>query len=178
MNKAVFLDRDGVLNQTIFRMGKPRAPYTLEEFTLFAGVKEAIDLLKRNQFILIVVTNQPDVARGWVSEDAVHAVNDKLQELIPVDEIKICFHTEKDNCLCRKPRPGMLLEAAHERDIDLSLSWIIGDRHSDVEAGRSAGCKTILIGEGDHSSSVVPDYQFENLLAAAKLIVEINISGR
>jgi D-glycero-D-manno-heptose 1,7-bisphosphate phosphatase len=149
LKKAVFLDRDGVLNQTIFRMGKPRAPYTLDEFHLCEGVQEGISLLKEGGYLLIVVTNQPDVARGWVSREAVDAVNGKLKELIEVDDILACFHTEKDQCECRKPRPGMLLEAARNYKIDLSSSWMIGDRYSDVEAGISAGCKTILIGEGD-----------------------------
>lgn len=173
MKRAVFLDRDGVLNRTIFRDGKPRAPYTLEDFALLDGVPEGIDLLRRHQFDLIVVTNQPDVARGWVSKEAVDAVNDKLRELIFVDDIKICFHDSKENCQCRKPRPGMLLEAARERNIDLKNSYMIGDRHSDVEAGIAAGCKTILIGEGDHSANVSPDYKFESLFEAAKLIISL-----
>lgn len=173
MKKAVFLDRDGVLNRTIFRDGKPRAPYTLEDFALIEGVPEGIKLLRENKFDLIVVTNQPDVARGWVSREAVDAVNMKLRELIEVDDIKICFHDTNANCECRKPKPGMILEAAQERNIDLENSFMIGDRHSDVEAGIAAGCRTILIGEGDHSAKVVPDYKFESLLDAARLIVSL-----
>lgn len=172
MKKAVFLDRDGVLNKTIFRDGKPRAPYTVEDFFLFDDVPEAIELLRQNNFVLIVVTNQPDVARGWVSKEAVHAVNQKLSELINVDDIKICFHDSHEDCPCRKPRPGMLLEAASERDIDLRSSFMIGDRHSDVQAGIAAGCQTILIGQGDHSSRVTPDYQASSLLEAARFIVK------
>lgn len=171
MRKAVFLDRDGVLNQTIFRNGKPRAPYTLEEFSLFSGVVEGIQLLKEQGYVLIVVTNQPDVARGWVSKEAVDAVNNKLRELIPVDDIKICFHTEKDHCSCRKPQPGMLLEAARERDIDLSQSYMLGDRYSDIEAGIRAGCRTILIGPGDEKGIYSPDFQLDSLFEAAKKIV-------
>ena len=172
MKKCVFLDRDGVLNQTIFRMGKERAPYTLEEFALFDGVKESLELLKEKQFVLIVVTNQPDVARGWVSREAVDAVNEKLKELVSVDEIKVCFHTEKDNCSCRKPEPGMLLEAGRDYDIDFKSSWMIGDRYSDILAGKRAGCRTILIGAGDNSEVVKPDYQFGSLSEAARLIIK------
>ncbi len=171
MTRAIFLDRDGVLNRTIFRDGKPRAPYKLEDFFLFDGVSEAIELFRTNHFTLIVVTNQPDVARGWVSKEAVDAVNNRLRELIHVDDVKICFHDSKENCLCRKPKPGMLLEAASERGIDLAASFMIGDRHSDIEAGISAGCKTVLIGEGDHSSNVIPDFQFSSLLEAARVII-------
>jgi D-glycero-D-manno-heptose 1,7-bisphosphate phosphatase len=174
LNRAIFLDRDGVLNQTIFRNGKPRAPYTLEDFKLFAGVPEATQLFKSVNFILIVVTNQPDVARGWVTEKAVHDVNNKLRELIVVDEIKICFHTEKDHCTCRKPRPGMLLEAAKDWNIDMAQSYMIGDRYSDVEAGQSAGCRTILIGEGDSPGVILPDYRHSSLLEAAHQILGLN----
>lgn len=173
MKRAVFLDRDGVLNKTIFRDGKPRAPYTLEDFGLLEGVPEGIELLRKNKFTLIVVTNQPDVSRGWVSREAVDIVNNKLRELIEVDDIKICFHDSKENCLCRKPKPGMLLEAAREQNIDLRNSFMIGDRHSDVEAGIDAGCKTFLVGEGDHSSTVTPDYQVKSLLEAAMIIIKL-----
>lgn len=173
MKKAIFLDRDGVLNKTIFREGKARAPYTLEEFSLFQGVEEAIETLKGLQYLLIVVTNQPDVARGWVSQEMVQAVNNRIKEMIYLDDIMICYHTDKDQCLCRKPRPGMIFDAQRKWDIDLSISFMIGDRHSDVLAGKNAGCKTILIGEGDHSSDVVADFQADSLLEAAQLIASI-----
>lgn len=171
MNKAVFLDRDGVLNHTIFRDGKPRAPYQLEDFKLFSDVEEAIKLLKQNGFKLIVVTNQPDVARGWVSKNKVEEINSELARLLPLDDIKVCYHDTSDGCDCRKPKPGMLLEAARFHHIDLGLSFMIGDRHSDVEAGRAAGTSTILIGEGDHSSEIIPDFKAPSLLDAAKFIL-------
>jgi D-glycero-D-manno-heptose 1,7-bisphosphate phosphatase len=171
LNKAIFLDRDGVINQTVFRNGKPRAPYTLSEFALFLGVPEALEAFKNKGYTLIVVTNQPDVARGWVSRESVDMINDEIKELLPIDDLKICFHTEKDHCNCRKPRPGMILEAAKEWDIDLSLSYMIGDRHSDIQAGKEAGCKTILIGSGDMSSDVSPDFQLDSLLEASKIIL-------
>lgn len=170
MNKAVFLDRDGVLNHTVFKMGKPRAPYTLEEFSLIPGVYEGLQLLKDNNYLLIVVTNQPDVARGWVTKDAVEMINQHLKESLPVDEVKVCFHTEFDQCFCRKPNPGMLLEAAREWNIELPESYILGDRYSDIEAGKNAGCRTILIGEGDGPETIQPDYQKVSLLEAAYFI--------
>ena len=173
MRKAIFLDRDGVLNQTVFRNGKPRAPYTLEEFSLFPGVPEATQLLKEMDYLLIVVTNQPDVARGWVSRESVDMVNNKIKELIHLDDIKICFHTDNDQCQCRKPRPGMLFEATSEWNINVSKSFMIGDRHSDVEAGKNAGCKTILIGDGDNSSAIKPDFQKNSLLEAAQMIASL-----
>lgn len=172
MKKAVFLDRDGVINQTIFRRGKPRAPYTLEEFSFLPGVPEAIDFLKDEGFLIIVVTNQPDVARGWVSKDAVDLVNNFVKEHLGVLEVRACFHTEHDGCECRKPAPGMLVEAAASHQIDLSQSFMVGDRMSDIEAGKRAGCKTVLIGEGETGEvQVTPDFQAASLLSASGWIV-------
>jgi D-glycero-D-manno-heptose 1,7-bisphosphate phosphatase len=172
MNKAIFLDRDGVINQTIFRDGKARAPYTMEDFKLFEGVKEAITTFKAHGFLTIIVTNQPDVARGWVSLEAVHMINRMILDLVPIDAIKICFHTEKDHCICRKPSPGMLLEAAREWEIDFSQSFMIGDRLSDIEAGKRAGCQSVLIGDGYQELSLIkPDSQFLSLLEASQWII-------
>lgn len=167
--RAVFLDRDGVINQTIFRMGKPRAPYTLEEFSFLPGVPEAITFLRQEGFELIIVTNQPDVARGWVSREAVDIVNEYIGRELGISDIRACFHTEKDNCDCRKPRPGMLLEAAKEHNIDLENSYMVGDRESDVAAGKNAGCKTILISNGSEDGD--PDHVAPSLLAATGWIV-------
>lgn len=171
MKKAIFLDRDGVLNQLIIREGKAQAPYTLEEFSLYPGVVEALKIIKEAGYLAIVVTNQPDVARGWVKKESVELVNNKILELLPIDDIKICFHINSDNCECRKPMPGMLLEAAREWEIDLNHSFMIGDRYGDISAGVRAGCKTILIGigdgQGEHPS---PDYKAELLIDAVKFI--------
>jgi D-glycero-D-manno-heptose 1,7-bisphosphate phosphatase len=167
--KAVFLDRDGVINQTIFRMGKPRAPYTLEEFSFLPGVSEAVNFLREEGFELIVVTNQPDVARGWVSREAVDQVNKYISEALGIQDIRACFHTEHDKCECRKPNPGMLLEAALELDIDLEKSFMVGDRGSDIEAGKRAGCKTVLISSSTEEGD--PDHISPSLMAATGWIV-------
>lgn len=171
MNRAVFLDRDGVINKTIFKMGKPRAPYSMEEFAFIDGVEEAVKKLKADGFLTIIVTNQPDVARGWVGMDKVELVNNFVLKTLQVDEVKSCFHTNEDNCDCRKPRPGMILEAAKKFKIDLAQSFMVGDRLSDVEAGQRAGCTSILVGEGDGATGIMPDYQCENLLAASSWIL-------
>lgn len=171
MNKAFFLDRDGVLNQTVFRNGKERAPYELSEFKLHEGVTEAIQLLKESGFKLIVVTNQPDVARGWVTKEKVDLVNNKIQELLEVDDIKVCFHIDQDNCECRKPRPGMLLEAGREFMVDMGQSFMAGDRTSDIEAGKNAGCRTILIGHGNEQTGAAPDFKFDSLYQAVNFIL-------
>lgn len=175
MKKAIYLDRDGVINKLITRNGKAQAPYTLEEFDLYPGVIEACEQIKKSEFLSIIVTNQPDVARGWVSAESVHMINDRILELLPIDDIKICFHTNSDQCKCRKPMPGMLLEAAQEWDIDLSESFMIGDRYGDVFAGAAAGCKTILVGPGDlvsiQGDFPTPDYKVDSLLEAVQIIL-------
>lgn len=172
MKKAIFLDRDGVLNKLIIREGKAQAPYTLEEFELYQGVVEAVEKIKAAGFLAIVVTNQPDVARGWVARDSVDLINNKIKELLPVDDIKICFHVSADNCGCRKPLPGMLTEAAKEWDIDLKNSWMIGDRYGDISAGVNAGCKTILIGAGDaNADHPEPDFRAAYLIEAVSFFL-------
>ena len=169
--KAVFLDRDGVINKTIFRMSKERAPYSLEEFAFIDGVLEAVSELKKAGFLIIVVTNQPDVARGWVKMEQVVLVNNFVKEHLPVDEIKVCFHTEKDNCPCRKPMPGMLLEAGEKWKISFSESFMVGDRESDVVAGQKAGCKSILVGEHSlESLTIQPEHLCSNLREAVEWI--------
>ncbi|MBC7540215.1 MAG: HAD family hydrolase [Bacteriovorax sp.] len=173
--KAIFLDRDGVINKLIMTNGKGRAPYTLEDFDLFPGVEEACQKIKDSDFLTIVVTNQPDVARGWVERESVELINIKVRELLPIDDIKICFHTNNDNCLCRKPAPGMLLEAALEWDIDLKQSFMIGDRYGDIAAGVSAGCRTVLVGPGDvQGSSPSPDYKVSSLFEGVLIILSLN----
>lgn len=171
MNKAVFLDRDGVLNKTIHKMGKPRAPYGIEEFAFIDGVIDAIDALKQAGFVLIVVTNQPDVARGWVKREQVELVNDLVKDRLAVQEIYSCFHTENDFCECRKPKPGMLLAGAKKWDIDLSESFMVGDRSSDVEAGLAAGCKSILVGDEADHPTIMAHYRCLNLFQATQWIL-------
>jgi len=164
LNKAIFLDRDGVINNTVFKMGKPRAPYTHDEFSYCSGVSEAIGILKNAGFILVVVTNQPDVARGWVSQESVAMINQMVCRDLPLDELLACFHTEKDNCNCRKPRPGMLLAARDKFNIDMSQSVMVGDRVSDVEAGIAAGCRTVLIGSNDLQKTPKANFVADSLL--------------
>ncbi len=147
-HRAVFLDRDGVLNANLVREGKPFAPRRIEEFQLLPGVEDAVRRLKAAGFLAIVVTNQPDVAAGLTPRAAVDAMHARLRAVLPLDDIKVCWHRDGDGCNCRKPKPGMLLEAASERDLDLQSSYMIGDRWRDIDAGRAAGCTTILVDHG------------------------------
>lgn len=170
--KAVFLDRDGVINKLIMRNGLAQAPYVIEEFELYPGVTEAINQLKENQFLTVIVTNQPDVARGWVSIDSVTMINNRILELLPIDEIRICFHINEDNCHCRKPKPGMLTDAAQKWNIDLRQSFMFGDRYGDISAGKRAGCKTFLVGHGDKQGGHPdPDYKVSSLIEGVQHIL-------
>jgi D-glycero-D-manno-heptose 1,7-bisphosphate phosphatase len=145
---AVFLDRDGVLNEPIIRNGKPYPPRDLKELVLTRGASAALEGLKRQGFLLIVVTNQPDVARGKVNRADVDRINARLAAILPLDSIEVCEHDDDEQCDCRKPKPGMILRAREKFGVDLAGSFMVGDRWRDIEAGRRAGCRTILIGDG------------------------------
>lgn len=173
MPRAVFLDRDGVLNRVFLHAdGKTHPPQSLEQLEILPGVPEACMSLHRAGFLLIVVTNQPDVARGTQRREVVEAIHRELQRRIPLDEIRVCYHDHADDCLCRKPKPGMLLEAAHAWDIDFRKSYMIGDRWTDVEAGRRAGCKTALINAAlTGVRRCQPDFQTASLWEAMQWIL-------
>lgn len=145
LQKAIFLDRDGVLNKAFIREGKPYPPTSLAELQILPGVKDALGALKENGFLLIVTTNQPDVARGTIQMETVEQINSFLQASLGIDEFRTCYHDTADNCTCRKPKPGLILDAARELGIDLSKSFMVGDRWRDVEAGHAAGVKTVFI---------------------------------
>lgn len=142
---AVFLDRDGVLNRAIVRDGRPFSPSSVHEVEIPPEVPGGCRELRRRGFVLVVVTNQPEVARGRLSREAVEEIHQHLQARIPLDDIRVCYHDDGDGCTCRKPNPGMLLSAAQDWSIDLAASFLIGDRWRDIEAGRRAGCRTIFI---------------------------------
>jgi D-glycero-D-manno-heptose 1,7-bisphosphate phosphatase len=142
---AVFLDRDGVINANIERAGRPVAPVTLDQFQLLPGVPEAVTRLKAAGFLVVVVTNQPDVATGRTPKSVVEAMHAEIRRQMPVDDIRICYHVDADQCACRKPKPGLLLEAAEQYGIDLGSSFMVGDRWRDTAAGKAAGCLTIFI---------------------------------
>ena len=150
--RAVFLDRDGVLNRPVVRNGQPYPPSHVEDFELYDDVAEGCARLKAAEFLLVVITNQPDVGRGTQSRDAVEAMHVKMQSALPsLDCIEICYHAGErygEPCDCRKPRPGMILRAAAELKIDLGASYVIGDRWRDIDCARAAGCRAIFIERG------------------------------
>ncbi|MDE3165948.1 MAG: HAD family hydrolase [Acidobacteriota bacterium] len=148
MNRAVFLDRDGVLNDVILREGKPYPPASLAELRVSQGAPEALARLKAAGFLLIVVTNQPDVGRGTQSRESVEEIHRALARALPIDEFLVCWHDGREPCNCRKPKPGMVLDAAARHHIALGRSFLIGDRWRDVECGHSAGVRTVWIDRG------------------------------
>lgn len=147
MNRAVFLDRDGVLNRAVVRGGRPYPPDSLSGLEILPGVPQALGQLRQRGFLLIGVTNQPDVARGTQTREVVEAINARLMAELSLDELRVCYEDGAD-AVCRKPNPGMLLEAAERHAIDLPASWMVGDRWRDIEAGRRAGCRTVFIDRG------------------------------
>jgi len=176
---AVFLDRDGVINRAFVRDGKPFPPSTLEELEILPDVADALNQLKRHGFELVVVSNQPDVARGTQSKDNVERINRAIGYSLPISDFFTCYHTDEDNCSCRKPRPGLLLLAAQKHNLDLSKSYMVGDRWRDVEAGQSAGCKTILIDRSyrEKAPARSPDTIVTSMGDAAQWIINSSMKG-
>jgi D-glycero-D-manno-heptose 1,7-bisphosphate phosphatase len=169
---AVFLDRDGVLNRAVVVEGRPHPPGALEDLELEEGAAEACALLAASSVPLVVFTNQPDVTRGQARRDAVDAINAALLKMLPLTAIYTCFHDDADDCPCRKPRPGLLHDAARDLDLDLDRSVAVGDRWRDVEAGRAAGCATVFIDHGyAERRPQSPDLVAASLLESVSWIV-------
>jgi D-glycero-D-manno-heptose 1,7-bisphosphate phosphatase len=172
VKRAVFLDRDGVLNRAYVRDGKSYPPGTLEQLEVLPGVAEALRKLRAAGFLNVVVTNQPDVATGRQRIEVVEAMHARLLQELPIDAVKVCYHSDADGCACRKPKPGMLLEAAAEFGIRLSDSCMVGDRWRDVAAAQAAGCKAYFVDYG--YSEKRPDKPYvavKSLSEAAGLIL-------
>lgn len=176
--RAVFLDRDGVLNRTLVVKGVPHPPRTLGELTILPGVEDACTTLRGQGFRLIVVTNQPDIARGTQTQQAVQRLNDELRRRLPLDDIFTCPHDDHHDCSCRKPKPGLLLAAALAHHIDLATSTMVGDRDKDIEAGRAAGCRTVFVDGGyGRSPSPPADLTVTSLQDAVPWIISQGRAG-
>ncbi len=179
--RAIFLDRDGVVNRAIIRGGKPYPPANLEELEIPADVPQLLRTLQNRGFLLIGVTNQPDVARGTATRDTVEAINRQILAAAPIAEILVCYHDDRDRCDCRKPKPGLLLCAAAKYGVSLSESFIIGDRWRDAEAGRNAGCRTIWINYNYDEvwKGAAPDQTVQSLAEAVEWILhDSEVSSR
>jgi len=171
--KAIFLDRDGVLNKAIVRNRKPYPPSTIDELEILEGVYEGVELLKHSGYRLIVITNQPDVSRGITTIEKVNEINNSIIQLLNVDEIMCCFHDDNENCECRKPKPGMILEAVKKWNIDLSVSYLIGDRWRDIQTAKNIGLTSILIKYDYDEKKINADFECNNLEEAANYILKI-----
>jgi D-glycero-D-manno-heptose 1,7-bisphosphate phosphatase len=172
MVRAVFLDRDGVINANLVRNRKPVAPTTLAEFRIFSDAPEAARKLKEAGFLLVVVTNQPDVGTGVTPRAVMDAMHAEISRVMPIDDFMICCHVDADNCTCRKPKPGMILEAAAKYGINLRASYVVGDRWRDALAGQAAGCRTIFVDHGYlQDQPFTPDLTVTNVADAAAFIL-------
>lgn len=172
--RAVFFDRDGTLIEAVLRDGKPASIADPEKLVLLKGAREGIEALHRRQFLIFIVTNQPDVTRGKVSVAQVEAVHQKLLEALGPDKISkiyYCPHDDQDRCECRKPKPGMLLRASKEWEIDLASSFMVGDQERDMAAGRSAGMPAALVDAG-YNQAVHPDYRGKDIPDICRWILE------
>jgi D-glycero-D-manno-heptose 1,7-bisphosphate phosphatase len=172
MNRGVFLDRDGVINKSILINGIPKPPKSLEELLIIDGVPLAISLLKQHGFIPVVITNQPDVARGTATVEQIKAINSEICKLTDLEFLYMCVHDDDDECICRKPKTGLIIKSATELNIDLSKSFLVGDRWRDVAAGNAAGLASYFI---DYSYSEkapkMPFTKVGSLLEAVQLII-------
>jgi D-glycero-D-manno-heptose 1,7-bisphosphate phosphatase len=171
---AIFLDRDGVLVIPEFRDGRSFAPRKLSDFRIYPGAAESVSRLKDAGYTLVVVTNQPDVGNGLVDRSVVEEMHQKLRASLLVDAIEVCYHTAGDNCDCRKPKPGMLLRAAERLGLDCRRSLMVGDRWSDVEAAKAAGCKSVFIDLNYRDRRPEqPDFVVSSFNQAADLILSV-----
>ncbi len=172
MRRAVFLDRDGVLNQLVMRNGQAMSPRGLAEFALLPGVRPAVAALQQAGLLAIVVTNQPEVTRGALERAELERMHARLLRRVPIDAIYTCPHDDRDACACRKPKPGLLEQASRAWNLTLAESFLIGDSWKDVAAGKAAGCTTILVAPpAALPCEVEPDFVARDLPAAAELIL-------
>ncbi|MBD3881925.1 HAD family hydrolase [Phormidium tenue FACHB-886] len=177
LRPAVFLDRDGVINEVVFRQGKPASPRLIEEFIFAADIESAVKRLKAANFLVFVVTNQPDVARNKMEAIVLEQIAIQLYQRLPIDDLRVCPHDDCDNCTCRKPRPGMLVELAAQWQVDLQQSFMVGDSWKDMEAGKQAGCCTILLAR-DYNQGTTANFTVESANAAVEVILECSNLGQ
>jgi D-glycero-D-manno-heptose 1,7-bisphosphate phosphatase len=174
MNRAVFLDRDGVIN---VKAAEGEYVTRWEDFHFLPGVREATAKLSKKGWKVIVITNQRCIARGLLSVSKLDEIHEKMTKELALsgaqlDAIYYCPHNSQPACTCRKPLPGMLLRAALDHQIDLAGSWMVGDSIKDVEAGKRAGCRTILITNGFSAQVGNADFSTISLLGASEHILE------
>lgn len=167
---AVFLDRDGVINEVVYRDARPASPSSLAEFRFIDGVADSLWRLRDGGYRLYVVTNQPDVARKMLAPTVLDEMTRRILSVLPVERVLACIHDDTDQCACRKPKPGLLQQVSVLDRVDLSKSFMIGDSWKDMEAGRNAGCTNILI-QHDYNRGISADHLVSNLSEAVDLVL-------
>ena len=171
--RAVFLDRDGVINQALNCDGKPHSPRRVEDLKILEGVKEAISMLHENGLVTAVVTNQPDISRGHLSFELLSEFHRLISEKTGIQNFYVCHHDDNEGCECRKPSIGLMKKAAWDLDLDISKSFMVGDRWKDIEAGQMAGCNCFFIDNNYSERRPNPPFHtVTSLLEAAQIIVE------
>lgn len=172
---CIFFDRDGVLIEAVVKHGKPYPAPDADSMRIVVSASADVRRLRQAGFLNIVVTNQPDVKRGTQTQAAVEEMHRVLASAVPVDAILACYHDDEDRCECRKPAAGLLLEAAHRFGIDLEASFVVGDRWRDIEAGRRAGCRTVLIDFNyNEKQAESPEVRVKNLQDAVDWILGLD----
>ena len=175
-NKAVFLDRDGVINRPIIVDGKPYPPRTIAEFAILPGVEQACVDLQNAGYLLVVVTNQPDVGRGILKKEVAEAIHETMVRQLPIDRVEVCYHAGDEfgeECECRKPKPGMLLRASAQHGIDLQRSFLIGDRWRDIDCAHAAGCRAVFIDHGySEPLRETPDFTVSTFREAVATVLQ------
>jgi D-glycero-D-manno-heptose 1,7-bisphosphate phosphatase len=171
--RAVFLDRDGVVNQSLIRERQPYSPRRVEELVVLDGVKEAVSLLHKNGFVTVVVTNQPDIARGYLTHEILLELHNFISQKTELTNFYVCYHDDNDDCECRKPKIGLFRKAEQDLNLDLSKSFMVGDRWKDIEAGQQAGCRCFFIDDNYRERRPSPPFHtVTSLLEAAEIIME------
>lgn len=170
--RAIFLDRDGVINRAVVIDGKPYPPTNVATMEILPDAANTLQTLSKAGFLLIVITNQPDVARKITTRETVEEINHYLSSCLPIDEFYVCFHEDQDGCNCRKPLPGLLLTAAKAHNINLQESYMVGDRWRDIDAGKLAGCQTIFIDYGYREPQpTLMNFRVKTLAQVAEIIL-------
>jgi D-glycero-D-manno-heptose 1,7-bisphosphate phosphatase len=177
IRRAVFLDRDGVINRAEILDGKPYPPRRIQDFVILPEVAEACAMFKQHGFLLVVATNQPDVGRGAQTRENVEAMHRILEQQLPIDRIEVCYDAGDAPSVYRKPAPGMLIRVAVDWNVDLHSSFMVGDRWRDIDCGNAAGCTAVLIDHGyNETLRSQPAHRTSNLLDAARWICHRNES--
>lgn len=171
MKKAVFLDRDGVINPVVMKKGKPHPPLP-QDYEIYSNAPEALNALKKQGFLVFIFTNQPDISKKLITKEELNKIHQKVSQTLPIDEIVTCIHLEEDQCHCRKPKAGMLLYLQKKWDLDFNQSFVVGDRWRDIEAGAAVNCKTILIGDGYNEKKISADWNVKDIKEMTEIILK------